>query len=96
MGFLRAIRKRDQFDEILGIASNPSLRPPQTAMGAGIDQAVFGWEDIVGSGEGTSKKLMVVLLGLTEKGKTSGALNITGETFSKTLYRTVATETTKG
>lgn len=65
-------------------------------MEMGLDQAISWWKDIERSGEGTSNKLKMALVGLAEGGKTTVVRNITGRTVSKSLDRTVRIEITKG
>ncbi|CAM9435452.1 unnamed protein product, partial [Laminaria digitata] len=87
--------QRDGFDTILDVANNPSLRPPETVMDVGVVQAIQWWEGIKRSGESTSNKLKMVLVGLAEAGKTTVVRNITGKSPPESSDRTVGIEITK-
>ncbi|CAN0383573.1 unnamed protein product, partial [Scytosiphon promiscuus] len=87
-------REIGDVDQLL--SGNPLLRPPQTVLDVGIDQAISWWEDIERFGEGTSNKLKMVLVGLAEAGKTTVVRNITGKPILTRLDRTVGLEITEG
>ncbi|CAM9751787.1 unnamed protein product, partial [Laminaria digitata] len=63
----------------LNVTENPLLRPPETVMDVGVVQAISWWEGIKKSGERTSNKLKMVLVGLAGAGKTTVVRHITGQ-----------------
>ena len=89
MELLKAIKRRELEGATFELGENPLMRPPQTIVAMGIDQAISWWEDIQRFGEGTSNKLKMVLVGLAEAGKTTVGRNITNRPIPNHFDRTV-------
>ena len=96
MELLEAIKRREVEGATFELGENPLMRPPQTIVAMGIDQAISWWEDIQRFGEGTSNKLKMVLVGLAEAGKTTVVRNITNRPIPNHFDRTVGIEITEG
>ena len=89
MELLEAIKRREVEGATFELGENPLMRPPQTIMAMGIDQAIFGWEDIQRFGESIPNTLKMVLGGLAEAGKTTVVRNITNRPIPNHFDRTV-------
>lgn len=96
MELLKRIKAWELEGVTFDLGENPLVRPPQTVMAMGIDQAISWWEDIKRFGEGTSNKMKMVLVGLAEAGKTTVVRNITKRPIPSQFDRTVGIEITEG